>query len=202
MNQRELAVRAWLIRDLRRKKRATYASILENFELELTSNPYNIAYMVPGKNKIVINEKVSSEQADMLVRHEILHEFLKHEQRLMALLADELGKERTNLSQKDKNEIKKILYSTDLANVAGDYEISNRGYTEKDKQVARRIVMGAKVITGLVTEDKHPDWVNLSVEEMYKRLREEAKEQAAKPIQGSLVKGVFVSVDGRRYGKK
>lgn len=202
MNQRELAVRKWLIRDLRKKKRATYASILENFELELTSNPYNIAYMVPGKNKIVINEKVSSEQADMLVRHEILHEFLKHEQRLMALLADEMGKERTNLSQKDKNEIKKILYSTDLANVAGDYEISNRGYTEKDKQVARRIVMGAKVITGLVTEDKHPDWVNLSVEEMYKRIREEAKNQAKKPIQGSLVNGVFVSVDGRRYGKK
>lgn len=202
MNQRELAVRKWLIRDLRKKKRATYASILENFELELTSNPYNIAYMVPGKNKIVINEKVSSEQADMLVRHEILHEFLKHEQRLMALLADEMGKERTNLSQKDKNEIKKILYSTDLANVAGDYEISNRGYTEKDKQVARRIIMGAKVITGLVTEDKHPDWVNLSVEEMYKRIREEAKNQAKKPIQGSLVNGVFVSVDGRRYGKK
>lgn len=120
----------------------------------------------------------------------------------MAQLADEMGKEKTNLSQKDKDEIKKILYSTSLFNVAGDYEISNRGYTEKDKQVVRRIVMGAKVLSGLVTEDEHPDWVNLSVEEMYKRLREEAKEQAAKPIQGSLVNGVFVSVDGRRYGKK
>jgi len=55
---------------------------------------------------------------------------------------------------------------------------------------------------GLVTEDEHPDWVNLSVEEMYKRLREEAKNQEKKPIQGSLANGVFVSVDGRRYGKK
>lgn len=202
MNQKELAVRKWLIRDLRRKKRATYASILENFELELTSNPYDIAYMLPGKNKIVINEKVSSEQADVLVRHEILHEFLKHEQRLMAQLADEMGKEKTNLSQKDKDEIKKILYSTSLFNVAGDYEISNRGYTEKDKQVVRKIVLGAKVLSGLVTEDEHPDWVNLSVEEMYKRLREEAKNREKKPIQGSLANGVFVSVDGRRYGKK
>lgn len=202
MNQKELAVRKWLIHSLRKKKRATYASILENFELELTSHPHHIAYMIPGKNKIVINEQVSSEQADVLIRHEILHEFLKHEQRLMGQLADELGKEKTNLSEQDRKEIKKILYSTKLFNIAGDYEISNRGYTEKDKQVVRNIVMGAKVLSGLVTEDEHPDWVNLTVEEMYSRLRKEAESEEKKPIQGLLVNGTFVSVDGRRYGKK
>ena len=63
------------------------------------------------------------------------------------------------------------------ANIAGDYEISNRGYTEQDKRIARSIMLNGKVLSGLVTEDQHPDWVDLSFEEMYDRLASDMSQE-------------------------
>lgn len=37
--------------------------------------------MIPGKAKIVVNKGLDSDQVSMVVRHEILHEFLTHKQR-------------------------------------------------------------------------------------------------------------------------
>ena len=47
------------------------------------------------------------------------------------------------------------------------------GYTELDKKNIRRIVINGAKLSGLVTEDRHPDWVGLSFEEMYDRLEQE-----------------------------
>ena len=58
-------------------------------------------------------------------------------------------------------------------NIAGDYEISNRGYTSRDKLNVRNIRINGQKLSGLVTEIDHPDWVGLTAEEMYDRLIQE-----------------------------
>lgn len=63
----------------------------------------------------------------------------------------------------------------ETSNIAGDYEISNRGYTDADKATVRAIMLNGQILQGLVTEDQHPDWVNLSLEEMYDKLTEKKK---------------------------
>ena len=57
-----------------------------------------------------------------------------------------------------------------IVNIAADYEISNRGYTEKDKDIARSIILKDQILRGLVTEDEHADWVNKTFEEMLAEL--------------------------------
>ena len=100
-------------------------------------------------------------------------------------------------------ELKRTLYSNKLFNIAGDYEISNRGYTEKDKENIRAILLNGEIVRGLVTEDDHPDWVDLSIEEMYDKLQEQQEEmQIGNDV---LVVGIssgdmeFKSFDGLIY---
>ena len=104
------------------------------------------------------------------------------------------------------NKLKRILYKDDTFNYAADYEISNRGYTTRDKENIRNIELNGRILSGLVTEDDHPDWVNLSVEEMYDKLieeRKQAQEEALKtPINGFLQDDTtFIDpITGRVYG--
>ena len=126
--------------------------------MHLTKDPDVVAYMIPSKAIIVINEGLDIDQVSTVVRHEILHEYLSHQLRM-----------ERHLNGKPENHLQ--------ANIAGDYEISNRGYTEQDKRIARSIVLNGKVISGLVTEDQHPDWVDLSLEEMYDRLTSEMSQE-------------------------
>lgn len=80
--------------------------------------------MLPGKAKIVLNKNLSASQVSVIVRHEILHEFLTHGERGKAL-EKILGKGNPQLS-----------------NIAADFEISNRGYTPADKRTAKSIRLG------------------------------------------------------------
>ncbi|MBQ6630821.1 MAG: hypothetical protein IJH55_01655 [Romboutsia sp.] len=155
----------------------TYASILGNFDLNLTNNPTVIGYMEPAKGRIVLNRGLDEDQVSVIIRHEILHFFLEHELRLLKKLAAEHGLDYDKIDDNSLNDLKRKLYSNDLFNRAADYEISNRGYTEQDKEDVRNILLNGQVLSGLVTEDDHPDWVDLSVEEMYDKLREEMQNQ-------------------------
>ena len=67
-------------------------------------------------------------------------------------------------------EARKLFYW--ISNVAEDMEISNRGYTNKDKQAVRHIMFGDEIVSGIVTEDMYPDWVDLTFEEMFDKLLE------------------------------
>lgn len=151
MTKRERLAKSQVMNILGKQGYATYARLLQLFDLHLTKDPDVIAYMIPNKAIIVINEGLDIEQVSTVVRHEILHEYLSHQLRM-----------ERHLNGKPENHLQ--------ANIAGDYEISNRGYTEQDKRIARSIVLNGKVLSGLVTEDQHPDWVDLSYEEMYDRL--------------------------------
>ena len=150
----------------------TYASLLSKFDVNLTSDPNVVGYTEIGKGRIVLNKGLSIDQVSTVVRHEILHNFLKHMQRM----EEKLGKEVWGKRTKQMHE---------ASNIAGDYEISNKGYTEKDKQIVRNIYLNGETLQGLVTEDQHPDWVDLSLEEMYDKLIPEM-EKSEQQMQNSL----------------
>lgn len=155
----------------------TYANLLDDFDINLTDDPGVVGYMMPSKGVIVLNKGLDIEQVSTIVRHEILHEYLKHEQRLLDHLQKSL-KAKGDLEEYSINELKDMLYSNGNFNVAADYEISNRGYTDKDKETVRGIKLNGQVLTGLVTEDEHPDWVDLSVEDMYDELQKLRKKDS------------------------
>lgn len=144
----------------------TYANLFSLFDLHLTQDPGVVAYMVPEKAEITINENLDIEQASTVVRHEILHEFLDHMKRYKRIPNRVQGKDP-------------------FFNVAADYEISNLGYTDEDKENARAIRIGGKSLQGLVTDYDHPDWVDKSFEEMYELLRKESPESMKDPHIGN-----------------
>ena len=146
-----------LIKTLREEGYPTYAWLLEPFDIYLTDDPEVVGYMVPNQARIVLNELLNIDQVSTIVRHELLHEWLTHAQR----------------TQKFDKEHPDRMTTHDIANIAADFEISNRGYTEKDKRVARRLKLGNEIVQGLVTEDQYPGWENMTFEEMYDKLTDE-----------------------------
>ena len=154
MTARDEAAKEQIIRKLRSEGYPTYARLFDLFDLNLTDNPDVVGYMLPGKAKIVLNENLSIDQVSTIVRHEILHEWLSHGAR----------------SEKFNKEHPDLLPDHDTSNIAADYEISNVGYTDKDKRAARAIILGDRTLQGLVTEDQYPGWEDKSFEEMYEEL--------------------------------
>lgn len=134
----------------------TYAKLLGLYDIYLTDDPNVVGYTVPGAGTIVLNKDLDTDSVSTIVRHEILHEYLSH-----GLRIDRYNKEHSRTADE---------FSHQAANMAADYDISNRGYTQKDKSNARRIKVGGRILKGLVTEDDHPDWTKKSMEEMYDEL--------------------------------
>lgn len=151
------AAKKQLIKTLREEGYPTYAWLLEPFDIYLTDDPGVVGYMVPSQAKIVLNELLNIDQVSTIVRHELLHEWLTHAQR----------------TQKFDKEHPDRMTNHEIANIAADFEISNKGYTEKDKRTARRLKLGDQVLTGLVTEDQYPGWEDMTFEEMYDKLTDE-----------------------------
>ena len=174
MLKRDRDLKNDIIDILRNQGYATYARLLQLFDVYTTDDPNAIAYMIPGKAAIVLNENALYEdQVSVLVRHEILHEFLTHMERQI-----EFEKAHPGLKAPKSN--------NKLANIAADFEISNVGYTDNDKYRIRNIQMGNNYLQGLVTELEEPGWENLTFEEMYEKLLEknqEEQEQIAQQLQ-------------------
>lgn len=152
-----------IMRMLREQGYPTYAKLVNLFDIYLTDDPNVIGYMVPNEAKIVLNEKLSINQVSTIVRHELLHEWLTHAQR------------RANVDKEDGTP-----GDHEVANIAADYEISNKGYTDADKRIARSIILGDQVLRGLVTEYDYPGWENKSFEEMYRELLKEKQSNMQK----------------------
>ena len=150
-----------IIKKLREEGYATYARLLDLFDVYMTDNPEHIAYMIPGKAVIVFNKNLTIDQVSTLARHEILHEYLAHKQR----------QERFHQANS------KYTANHQLQNIAGDFEISNKGYTQRDKSVARAIRLGDQTLRGLVTEDQYPGWEHKTFEEMYEELLKQQQEE-------------------------
>ena len=177
MTREERATQLDLANRLGEQGYATYAKLFMLFDLRLTSDPRYIGFMEPNKGRITLNRTLEAHQMLLTIRHEILHEYLTHELRLLEHLA-----EKNPELDGDEVSLKEILYKDDIFNIAADYEISNRGYTEQDKKDMKNIKFNGQIVSGLVTEDKHPDWIDLTVEEMYDLLRDE-RDQAKQDAQ-------------------
>ena len=164
MTRREFIAKNEIRKILSKEGYPTYSYLISDSDIHLTKDPDVIGYMIPGKGVITINEGLYLEQVSVVVRHEILHEYLRHAQRFEKLIGkDAYAHQSANQHQ--------------MMNIAGDYEISNRGYTDRDKIDIRNLYLNGQRLRGLVTEDDHPNWVNMTAEEMYNELRKQIRDE-------------------------
>ena len=166
MTELEYSAKKWIQNLLSKQGYPSYAALLDPFDFNLTKDPNVVAYIQPSKARIVVNSDLDEQQISTIVRHELLHYALTHMEREQKL--------RSSNPDRYKGA------SPDLSNIAADYEISNRGYTDKDKTHVRTLKIGDRDLRGLVTEDDHPEWVNLSYEDMFDKLIEERDEDLEK----------------------
>ena len=159
-----------LIKLLRSQGYATYARLLLEFDIYLTDDPNTIGYMVPGEAMIVLNKNLSKYQVSVIIRHEILHDYLKHPGRKEAWIG--------------KNPQYQEIDDHNLTNIAADLEISNRAYTDADKADIRGIRLNDKTLSGLVTEDHYPGWENMTFEDMLHKLLDQKRKdyESLKPL--------------------
>lgn len=139
MTARERTAKTDLLWVLAKEGYKAYANILKEFDLNLTDDPNVVGYTQIDKGRIVVNQNLRLNQVSMVVRHEILHNFLEHEKRLLKHLAHQANLDYDTLADTDFKKLQNQLYSNQIFNIAADYEISNRGYTEKDKQTVQNL---------------------------------------------------------------
>lgn len=196
----------------------TGEKIDDGFDINLTDNPGVTAYIDMNNGRIVINKTFDADVVSVVIRHELLHYFLRHQKRLLDHVAKNRGLDPDKLDNMTQEELINYIYSSSSPfNVVADFEISNVGYTDKDKDTIRHLILDGKTISGLVTEDHHEDWTELSLEEMWDKAMEEREEmmqelmdkykqnypeQEEQNIEGSLSDDglVFVDEDGVEYG--
>lgn len=203
MTREEKFAKDFIQTKLSREGYPTYANLLSYFDLNLTERPDTIAYLDPSKGRIVVNRGLDEDQVSVVIRHEILHNYLEHEQRLLKKLAREANMDYDKLDDLELQELKQNLYKNRDFNIAGDYEISNLAYTDRDKETIRQININGNILCGLVTEDDHPDWVELSVEEMFDKLKEEREKRLNElpKYYGYLINATtFIDLNGVIYG--
>lgn len=107
-------------------------------------------------------------QLDVLLRHEMAHNLMMHQIRLM-----EIYKER--FKDKPDEAYEHIRYSAslhELMNIIEDFEISNKRYSAEDKKIVANMQLNGKVIGGLITEE-HRSWDRMSLEAMFSELEME-----------------------------
>ena len=102
-------------------------------------------------------------QLNVIMRHELCHNLLMHQIRMIKYLKDAVPELhlRTSMS----------IHT--LLNIIEDFEISNKKYTDEDKYTVRHTWLNGKIISGLVTEDHRKGWQNMTLEQMYDAITKE-----------------------------
>lgn len=171
---------------LKQEGYVTYAERLNDIKFVIADIYHGsripVAAMFPNYGEIVINpamldkqyfqgqSKKMMDQLSVLIRHELLHFLLVHSKRLSE-----------HMAKKDPEWEKKYRkYSIhELANMAMDWDLSKEGYDEDDKKVVRQMTKYNKVIGGLILSDDHPEWINLTFEEILDKLIDEKEKEMA-----------------------
>jgi len=157
---------------------AKFAERLKDFDVKIVAlkdDPEMTAAMDFEDGIIYISEgfllhKSTFFQLNLLLRHEIGHYLLQHQLKMMREFTKRYG-------DRGYAHIKLSKLIHDLTNVLADYEISNKIYLDDgDKELAQHLVLNGKVISGLVTELEHKDWMGLSLVEMYEASTKEIEE--------------------------
>lgn len=108
-------------------------------------------------------------QLDVLLRHELAHNLMMHQIRLMHVF------KRLHKNNPDEA-YEHISYSASLhhiLNVIEDFEISNKRYTDADKKIVKAMSLNGRVISGLITEEHRQSWAKMPLEAMYDELSNE-----------------------------
>lgn len=132
-------------------------------------------------------------QLSLLCRHEMLHYLLAHTHRMSTHI------KAIGLADKIMNAVE-IGQIQEMENIAADWELSERGYDDEDKHVVKAMIMGGRIIGGLVLESDKPEWLGLTLEELFDKLYEEHsklmkqqqqknKENENKPLTVRIKKG-------------
>jgi hypothetical protein len=101
-------------------------------------------------------------QLNVLMRHELAHNLLMHQIRMMTHIGE---------TYPDTWGGSQSLH--DLLNIIEDMEISHEIYNDEDMDTVRQMYLNGRTIGGILTEDERPEWVDMPVEVMYKKLCEE-----------------------------
>ena len=167
--------------DGRGHRHAKFADRLKDFLLKIVdrSEDPNMTAAISWEDAtiyvssgFVTNDENLFYQLSVLMRHELAHNLMCHEVRMMHKIVEKYG-EKYYTHIKMSNSIHQLL------NIIEDFEISNKRYTAEDKVTVQNLLIGGEIIKGLVTESHRQDWLDLSVEQMYDKLEEEiAKIQA------------------------
>lgn len=179
MSDRDKLVKEQLIEHLIDNGYGTYAKRLKEFELFVADMfngvPIGTAAMFPETGEIVINpgffdlpdEEQAWNQLSVLIRHEMLHFLLVHEKRLFDHLVD---------TDPQFEETYKKASIHRIANYAMDWELSDIGYDDHDKEVVRVMTLNGEVIGGLILSDDHPEWIHKPMEELFELVKKEVEE--------------------------
>ena len=188
MSPHDKLVKEQLIEHLIDNGYGTYAKRLKEFDVyvaEMYEGIYiGTAAMFPETGDIVINpgwfddpdENRAMDQLSVLIRHELLHFLLVHEQRLVDHL------KATDPNFEDTYRQASIHR---IANYAMDWELSDIGYDDHDKEVVRVMTLNGRVIGGLILSDDHPEWVNKPMEELFDLIKKEVEAGRMQPPPGN-----------------
>lgn len=189
MTDRERKLRAALVKLLRDDgkghRHAKYAERLAKFDVNivpLSADSNFTAAISFDTGVIYISEGFLLDpslfyQLNVLMRHELAHNLLMHQIRMMNYLGEDAWKIFGSSAS-----LHKIL------NIIMDDEISNKKYSAEDKEVVRNMYLNGRVIGGLVTEDHRADWLDLPVEQLYDRIKKELDELHEQLINGFQLK--------------
>ena len=108
-------------------------------------------------------------QLDVLLRHELAHNLMMHQIRLMYVFK----KLHANNPDEAYEHIRYSASLHDILNCIEDFEISNKRYTAADKKIVKAMQLNGRVISGLITEEHRSNWEKLSLEAMYDELSKE-----------------------------
>lgn len=168
--------------DGRGHRHAKYAARLKDFLLKIIPRDEDPGFTaaiswqddtVYVSSGFVTNDPNLFYQLSVLMRHELAHNLMCHEIRMMHKIVDKYG-------DKYYTHIKMSQSIHQLLNVIEDFEISNKRYTAEDKVTVQNMLIGGEIITGLVTESHRKDWINLTVEQMYDELEKEISKVQAR----------------------
>ena len=142
MTKKEQATRDQLADYLGNEGHGKYAEYLMLFDLHFMSDKEaqngNIAYMIPDKGMIFINRDIDDLDAiDLLLRHEMLHQYLKHGERYKKAIRKKL-----NIKDEEEPTFKDPLDAQAyhrISNMAADWELSKFYSVEKDFMKAKNI---------------------------------------------------------------
>ena len=151
---------------------AKYADRLKEFDINIIpldpNNPNPVTASISFETGVInigeglINNPATAYQLSTVLRHELAHNLMMHQIRMMNYVGEE-GWKLWGHSPSLHN----------ILNIIMDDEISNKRYNDYDKDIMRKLIINGEIIQCLVTEDHRADWVDLPLEEMYERITAE-----------------------------